>query len=211
MKERPILFTGPMVRALRDGRKTQTRRLVKPFPVEYDGMWMWKKGIAWGAVTNPAKPEEFCPYGVSGDSLWVKETFRWHLCCGCKNEQIHFAADGPACPTDGTTIKPWRSPLFMRRTYSRITLGITGVRVERLHDISKQDAEAEGVESAFVGGNKAPVWRDYAQAKCDPFEWFSSPVDSYRSLWEKINGKKPGARWADNPWVWVIEFRRVES
>ena len=141
-----------------------------------------------------------CPYGQHGDRLWIKETWRAHLCDGRDNESIHYAADGPACPVDGTTIKPWRPSIFMPHWASRLTLEITKVRVERLQEISEEDCIAEGIEKA---GPHGYGWRNYT----DPAVVCSTPRQSYFSLWESINGK---GSLANNPWVWVIEFKRIK-
>ena len=172
-KERPILFSAPMVRALLAGTKTQTRRVVK-VPKRMEG------------VTSPAGAlvDFDCPYGRPGDRLWVRETFSY-------DAKLHFRGDRGPCwywadgnPEYGDWTKP-RPSIHMPRWASRITLEITGVRVERLQSISEEDALAEG---ATLHKDKDP---DYGYAG-----W-------YRALWESINGPDS---WAANPFVWVIEF-----
>jgi len=187
MKERPILFSGPMVRAILEGRKTQTRRVVKPQP-----------------GCDPRDDEHLdmgrCPYGQPGDRLWVREA--WHTderdleYARAKHEDamsdspIYYRAD-PENDNAGCT---WRPSIHMPRWASRITLEITRVRVERLQEISEKDAIAEGADPYLH-----PV---------HPGREGLRHVDGFRSLWESING--PGS-WDANPWVWVIEFKRVEG
>lgn len=185
MKERPILFSGEMVRAILDGRKTQTRRIYKPksgFPRE-DGEITPTSAEQW---------TEFgpCPYGQPGDRLWVREAWNqsgmgWRS-PGYGLGRMHYRAD----PDHGWQDYwgKWRSPIHMPRWASRLTLEITGVRVERLQEISNADCWAEGMSDATNPQQKLNR------------RWFSE-------LWESING--PGS-WHSNPWVWVINFKRVE-
>ncbi len=179
MKEHPLLFSAPMVRAILDGRKTQTRRIVKNAtgaffdhsayePVEIRHReWAFRDKSAKSLLTAAEGSPVFrCPYGTAGDRLWVKETHRHHLCAGADMEQLHFAADGACCPVDGERIKPWRPSIFMRRVDSRITLEIVAVRVERLQSITESDAIAEGIE--WEG---AKLWKNYTllrQGLCNP-------------------------------------------
>ena len=183
MKERPILFSGPMVRALLAGTKTQTRRVVKKLPItlnrETNSLEVDGENIANGRFAKLVA----CPYGQPGDRLWVRETFGHferndNFTPGC---EVFYRADGECLE-----IKPWRPSIHMPRWASRITLEITSVRVERLQDISEADAIAEGVYT-------------------DPAR---SAYDAYAQLWDEING--PGS-WAANPWVWVLELRRINS
>lgn len=169
MKERPIIFSGPMVRAILEGRKTQTRRVVKD-----DTM------LAWLNCDNVVKPINDhvahlgCPYGQPGDRLWVRETF-----CPDYDPPIYKADEDQAKIA-------WKPSIHMPRWASRITLEITAVRVERLQDISDADALAEG---------------------CEPFrENDMNAIDAYADLWADINGPE---NWEANPWVWVIEFKKV--
>jgi hypothetical protein len=201
MKERPILFSAPMVRALLDGTKTQTRRIVKLTDS--------------GRVKEPGSPRNWhpedpyasaaCPYGAPGDTLWVKETWnssnQWNVMKPTdmpEGAPIFYGADYDAAGL--RNCGPWRPSLFMRRWMSRITLEVASVRVERLHAITEADAKAEGVEQ----------WNDGAwYCGVQGFMGYESPVGAYRELWESINAKR--APWASNPWVWVVEFRRVEG
>lgn len=215
MKERPILFSAPMVRALLCDAKTQTRRLVKPQPLfEGGGCWFpaigkvdalhyanenhWKKGAA-----------EWCPYGAPGDRLWVKET---HALYGDPNDAPNARPLVACRATDEakTAGVRWRPSIHMPRWASRLTLEVTGVRVERLQAITEADAKAEGVRKDY--GRSVPLemsgfvepWYNYEE----PDAWVSSAAASFASLWRSINGAES---WAANPWVWVVSFRRVTN
>ena len=218
MKERPILFSAPMVRALLAGTKTQTRRVVKmkshhQIEQRDDGTnWPWmydgeRDADSWMA----------CPYGQPGDRLWVRETWQgpflqefeidadpdWHYASHLHQyqnpEHCEYAADGGPKPeyTDADDVmrQGWRPSIHMPRWASRIALEITSVRVERLQDISADDARAEGCPDKPVDGAE--------QASIDLLTklW-------YHDLWEQINGPDS---WAENPWVWVVELKRVEG
>lgn len=217
VRERPILFSAPMVRAILEGRKTQTRRVMKPQPLgappkigchELDG----------GRYGFFDEERDFaCPYGAPGDRLWVKETWQariqtshecdeWYLCDGPPRElrdrfgdpEIEYKATSPG-------LGPWRPSIFMPRWASRITLEVVSVRVERLHDISEEGAIAEGIKRGEYQGE--PVhWRNYLATS--PVDLCASPIESYRSLWESINGL---GSWDANPWVWVVEFERCRE
>lgn len=216
MKERPILFSGPMVRALLDGRKTQTRRVVnhakyQPDPTQPPYYATGK--VITGLPTQPGafmqcryhgqKPESAdffipCPYGAPGDRLWVRETFMPmpHL-----NAKAFYRASDPLVGGK------WKPSIFMPREASRITLEIAAVHVERLNQITALDAMAEGIEPMNYSGQD--FWKNYLFKSNTPGHYikaFRWQADSYQSLWESING--PGS-WALNPWVWVITFRRV--
>lgn len=170
IKERPILFSGEMVRAILDGRKTQTRRVVKGIALD----WLAPDMFTPRFVASPEN--DLCQYGKVGDRLWVRETFQPY------GDGYAYRAT-PAIPENHN----WKPSIFMPRAASRITLEITNVRVERLNEISDKDAEAEGVEAWSNSGN-SPAWK-------------------FQCLWDRINGKK--YPWSSNPWVWVIEFRKI--
>lgn len=205
MKERPILFSGPMVRALLDGSKKQTRRVVKPQPdTAHDGEPYWFIGgyRVWGYRPAPAVPLRAggnplpCPYGQRGDRLWVRESFAHMYRDNAQPEKR--APEDVAYMADNLTPDPyvygsWKPSIHMPRWASRITLEITSVRVERLQDISADDARAEGCPDRHIPGAE--------QASVDLLAklW-------YHDLWEQINGPDS---WAANPWVWAIEFRRL--
>ena len=229
MTTHPILFSGAMVRAILDGTKTQTRRVAKVVKGDVvvnenggftvyqtlprEGAEAWR-GVQVGSIA--------CPYGQPGDRLWVKETFQLHTTGA--GIRVTYRAGGPdrfveppeewdGIPDDNH----WRPSLFMPRWASRITLEITGVRVERLQAITEADAKAEGIERIHAGCHSA--WKNYL-FKGDPKKGqeitdkehrivgYKSPIASYQSLWNSING--PGS-WDANPLVWVIEFKRSED
>lgn len=194
MKERPILFSAPMVRAILDGSKSQTRRIIKIQPdIEHDGEPYWFVGgyRAWRyrGVTDILRKggdEISCPYGQPGDRLWVRETF--HTVDG---HRAFYRADYNHNPKgDKEHGIVWTPSIHMPRWASRITLEVTGVRVERLQDISEAGAMAEGSQWSACG---APQDGSYKAG--------------YAQLWESING---AGSWPANPWVWVIEFKVME-
>ena len=218
MKERPILFSAPMVRAILAGTKTQTRRILKPQPEAGANFFSVDVALnmagepsglaAWFLDSNEGGlPPVFCPYGQPGDRLWVRETWLHIDDDGDKFDgmgtQTYYRASSMNPERDDAYMKErglrWRPPIHMPRWASRITLEIVGVRVERLQDISEADAMAEGVALHDDG-----KFTDYTS----PTGYAGNAVSSYRSLWSSING--PGS-WEANPWVWCIEFRRVTS
>lgn len=203
MKERPILFSSPMVRAILEGRKTMTRRVVK---LRHGADVV----VTNGQVLKPARVDFAayvdCPFGKVGDRLWVREA--WRTVAEANDlaprnlsaaHRFWYEADAPH-PLGYGKLRP---SIHMPRIASRILLEITGVRVERLQNISEADAQAEGVERVVAGVG----WRRY----CDPdSEEVGVPPcgdarRSFRSLWKFINGDES---WNANPWVWVVEFRR---
>lgn len=287
MKERPILFSGPMVRAILEGRKSQTRRIVKPQPQPHGGAglapikpyhtslgdWAWVL-----ADTGHGSGTTFkCPHGQTGDLLWVRETFTYWERPDPKID-ITPRANESSRPADGKryqrwlartmpsadegagedflvykaddfkrSLGEWKHPhpiyehcvgrfgktlpaIFMPRWASRLTLRITGVRVERLQEISEADSLAEGCRAVEA----EPWWQGYKECEGElmhqqargrvPPDWMIEPKPSYNptfdplactakqayeSLWNSINGKR--APWSSNPWVWVIEFERIEQ
>lgn len=217
MKDRPILYSGPMVRAILAGSKRKTRRVVKPQPeAEHDGEPYWYIGgyraheyRATRDVLRKGGKLLPCPYGQPGEKLWVREN-GWErpertpkmMREGADTwEPYYFDADG-LTEQDSADFKAFgfkrRPSIHMPRWASRITLEITGVRVERLQDISEADALAEGIVPTF-GGYGLPNGSHFHAA---------DPRVSYWSLWESINGV--GSVEA-NPWVWDIEFKRIEG
>lgn len=205
MKERPIIFSGPMVRAILDGRKTQTRRIVKPTKCRDIMCDMVPCEIA-GEVNGESPDYRYSSYGKPGDRLWVRETWaRYNT--DQHSHDIAYRATQPAdWPSDGN----WRPSIFMPRALSRITLEITAVRVERLQDGEGETAFesrylAEGVYRIDHGDGDYyySAFRD----EPDPHNW-SDPADAFKELWQSIHG--PGS-WDANPWVWVIKFKRVEQ
>jgi hypothetical protein len=207
MKERPILFSGPMVRAILEGRKTQTRRIVKPQPTKDYVTLMPLSGELVG-VTKHGGPIDnrgwlHCPYGKPGDRLWVRETWgKVHYEGVDESPTIFYRADERDQERDELT--RWRPSIHMPRWASRINLEVVSVRVERLQDISEEDAMSEGIESWEERGvdDAQDYYRDYVTGG-----HVYNAKDSFRSLWQSING--PGS-WEANPWVWVVEFKRIE-
>lgn len=209
MKLRPILFNGAMVRALLDGSKTQTRRAVKSVALD----WIEKYKFTPEFVADPANM--LCKFGGAGDQLWVRETWQYYDWTEDGIPCIRFAADNQtmwAANADESAVaqweilsapenynidnrardRKWRPSIHMPRWASRIALEITSVRVERLNVISEADARAEGI--------------DIAECVMEPTLLAGKAV--FRRLWEAINGE---GSWEANPWVWVIEFKRVEQ
>lgn len=223
MKERPILFSAPMVTALLEGRKTQTRRVVRHDRVALIGL----DHVAYAARLAPRVPaapirfpEDLCPHGVPGDRLWVRETF------APASREHHSVADYPADgrPRDAGNYWAWYAStddmegrwtpsIFMPRWASRITLEITEVRVQRLQELSEDDARAEGVSPGDAGDA----------------DLGGTARGAFHRLWDSINGKpRPmldddgepvrddgspimvaSRAWASNPLVWAISFRVV--
>lgn len=189
---RPILFSGPMVQAILAGLKTQTRRVIKG-----KGTWSVEDADDFSNRKWPGYEDEHgtwcdmqCPYGKIGDRLWVRETF-----VVCADSNIFYRADGKPDPWDGVR---WKPSIFMPRKASRITLEITGLRVERLNEISESDAKAEGIATSSNG----VYFMDYTHGIANACK----PEFSFMTLWKSINGPDS---WDRNPWVWVVQFRRV--
>jgi hypothetical protein len=206
MKEHPILFNAEMVRAILDGRKTQTRRLVKPQP-----LWVADPSVPFSTPDADPRGIIKSPFGTIGDRLWVRET--WGLMsyhdptywCGGSIEgvpesdlRLEFLVEHQANWKISNESAYWRPSIHMPRWASRIDLEITAVRVERVQDITEEDAIKEGCE---MNGNIPKLqphdvvgWVGWDSAT----EWFSE-------IWDSIYGN-----WDANPWVWVYEFRRVK-
>lgn len=222
MKERPILFSAPMVRAILGGSKTQTRRIVKPQPDYFACGWpcvfgkeCFMRNCIMSHKDNKHLTALKSPFGKTGDQLWVRETWR-HTASSLDEARAitedvmsGSAVDWRADYIDrliktgeftrntaevACDFETWKPSIHMPRWASRIQLEIVDVRVERLNEIGESDAIAEGVSNF---GNIT----DQSTGEID-----RDAVDAYRDLWESING--PGS-WDANPWVWVIEFRRV--
>lgn len=240
MKSHPILFSAPMVRAILDGSKTQTRRVVKNTPSLSEHIFYDDESNQWGflgySLDHNGDPtvehwnECKCPYGQVGDQLWVREEHysfgHWEEVKGVRtktgkqkrkfvadSEKVLFDGDSLATVPDGKYrsdccyTKEWHKRLarFMPRKFSRITLEITEIRVERLQDISNDDAEAEGIFNSSgmhdFDCDGAGFGPDQI-CRCGD----NSPSETYRRLWESINGLNT---WTQNPFVWVITFKRI--
>lgn len=197
MKERPVIFNGEMVRAILDGRKTQTRRVVSDRHLhlidvasQVGECYPLESGI--DHANSQSYYREHCPFGQVGDRLWLRET--WAEAGASAPDLTLYRANYPAHVPAGYENVPaaeeirWRPSIHMPRWVSRITLEITAVRVERLNDISEEDAKAEGAPTELcIIGEKHYM--------------------GFRTLWKSIYGEE---NWRANPWVWVIEFRCVE-
>ena len=218
MKERPILFSGEMARAILDGRKSQTRRVVNPQPTfEDDGMphlhrngevclskfTGWPQAVkSSGRFRSSIMP--IFPYGVAGDRLWVRET--WAAPAG----GVMYRADGEFdadMRALGYTCK-WKPAIFMPRELSRITLEVLKVEVQRVQDITEQDTLAEGV-------CRKPGAGPHGYPSPDAYRMDLPARAVYQDLWDSINAKRGDPKgcyaWDKNPWVWVLEFRRCNN
>lgn len=225
MKERPMIFNAEMVRAILDGRKTQTRRPINPQPELPKGSGFSWKGAVYGSgsddhETNRNFAHTKCPFGKPGDRIWVRETFQgplfdWDMMDSYCNDSAPFEkpefcvykADGVPTPefydADDVLHCRWRPSIHMPRWASRITLEITGVGVQRLQSITPNDAAREGLVKLPATGRYCLNQGDqyFGGASHDAREVFSG-------LWESIYGEES---WQANPWVWVIEFKRIEG
>jgi hypothetical protein len=193
MRARPIPFSAPMVRAILADTKTQTRRVLKCRP-QYQ-LEERDDGKLWPWMYDSDRDADHwmpCPYGQAGDRLWVREAWKVDL-----NHRFYRADGDPGGPV------PWTPSIHMPRWASRITLEVTGVRVERPQDISEADAKAEGVHRCLDGLWSGGAWKHLRRPNC-----YADPCNAFCDLWASING--PGS-WDANPWVWVVEFRRVEA
>lgn len=227
MKERGMIFNGEMVRAILDGRKTQTRRIMKVQPESNQlglllitdstkhsdiGKYHWAESNATG---NHVRSKLFsCPFGAVGDRIWVRETWSSDFANYYPNDRVWYAADnnrrldievvdgvrGIYSPESDVHVPfRWQPSIHMPRWASRILLEITDVRVERLNSISQEDAQAEGLE--LTG------WRP-TYSDPDSGGEVMTPYDNFAELWSSIYGDES---WKANPWVWVISFKRVEG
>lgn len=206
VKERPILFSSEMVRAILDGRKTQTRRIVKPQPEFGINPCHYSK-TGWAETDESLKgclcwKTVKCPYGFPGERIWVRETWAasnsYDSYNGALSVHVHnvaYKAGGGFQFEFGERGK-WRPSIHMPRWASRITLEVTDVRGQRLQDISEEDAIAEGCEREFT-----PDGSDYG---CG----LTTAVENFALLWNSINGD---GSWETNPWVWCLTFNKLEN
>jgi hypothetical protein len=196
---KPILFKTDMIKAILEGRKTITRRILNPQPSDYgffnEPLWLcgsngvWCDGYGW---------QRKCPYGQIGDKLYVRETFcnadiKLDTC-----DKLCFKASVRGCRHANyeKSWPSWKPSIFMPKTVARIFLEITNIRVERVQDITEEDSIKEGV--------------DFVSMKSVPRQATMSRKSDFKQLWDSINSKR-GYSWESNPWVWVIEFKRVEE
>ena len=231
MKERPILFSSEMVKVILAGQKCMTRRVVRKdisnqFDIDVDNTVAAYINQLTGDSCNPV---EICPYGSARDRLWVRETWYYEehmhdstegtpdLPGGLYSHRLVYKADRPDYPVNvGVGRQGWRPSIFMPRWASRILLEVTDVKVERLQEITEEDAIKEGmpdeypISSAYCPrcaglGSRSFKTTETGCPNCD------TAKKRFKNLWDSINGRKPGKTWDDNPWVWVIEFRRVKG
>ena len=190
---KPILFSTPMVQAILDGKKTQTRRVIKIDDTPEN----WKISIAGTSIVRAEPYDVKLPRYAAGDILWVRETWSIHECVKC---QAGIPALGGECKCEyvyrtnyGATDFRWKPSIHMPKEAARIFLKVTDVRVERLQDITEEDAIAEGMSKTLVDGVV-----------------FISAKGNFHVLWDSLNIKR-GYGWDTNPWVWVIEFERINK
>jgi hypothetical protein len=217
---KPILFSTEMVKAILTGRKTMTRRVVKPQPAIYEGGCMWGKFNSscptWWDDRKKVDTFLFdkCPYGEVGDVLWVRETWSWDWSDYPERKQKYYYYKATTNEGFLASGEKWRPSIFMPKDACRLFLKITDMRVERLHDITEEDAKAEGVQPNCTDSENCPSPKckaDGCQAAGEyvhymrDFDDFpaGSATESFESLWHKINGQE---NWDANPWVWVISF-----
>ena len=216
VNEYPMLFSGPMVESIFEGRKTKTRRIIK-LPKDFDGNKVYDNpafGLKYTSTMHGGTVQRIAPRFQPGDRLWVRESLAKQL-----DGKYIFKADYPTgYKADFTATGNWKPSIHMPRLASRITLEVLDVRAERLQEISESDAIAEGIRPLFTKAdintpyyhpeldlNPMP-WINYLWPKKAAFSSLGSAVGSYRSLWELINGSES---WIENPWVWVITFKKV--
>lgn len=204
--DHPILFSGPMVRAILEGRKTQTRRVIKPQPPH----WTWNDHSFDDRCINVAMVDDrdgyyvISRYGKPGNRLWVRETFRELIDLGAplgsSGNYYEYKADD--LPNYNPDVK-WKPSIHMPRKASRITLEIVSVRVELLQAITPEDVRAEGIKESGEGYWLAPL------AGTPDYPW-GHAQEAYAALWNSINDDR-GFGWDSNPWVWVVEFKQVNK
>lgn len=212
MKERPILFSTSMVQSILAGRKTQTRRIVKPQPVPATA----QDGFKFLTIPGLGALDEYivkkCPYGQAGDLLWVRETFHEVPAdAGCEMEgDDNYTGWRYKATWKKSNYNGWKPSIHMPKAAARIWLQVKEVKVERLHDISEDDAIAEGVKkigSRWFHYAPSPELLDYA-AETGGIPICKSPIVSFASLWVSINGKE---NFDSNPWLWVIKYEVLST
>ena len=218
VRQRPILFSTEMVRAILDGRKTMTRRIIKPQPIIDNDSGFVYSGNHRVCIKNDMFHrqwaeafERFCPYGEVGDILWVRETWKPKYLKRCLYEfQLKYT---DVCPwfyaADGDCEKgygSWKPSIHMPKEAARLFLRITDIRVERLQNISEEDAISEGIKKV----SNHNQWYNYLHPKnAVPAQmWVRGAVNSFETLWASINGFES---WQSNPWVWVVSFEQIQK
>jgi hypothetical protein len=230
LKTSPLLMKGPLVRRSLAGRKTETRRIILPQPFL---VWSYTDhGLYWQPEGEASRTTP-CPYGGAGDRLWVRET--WQAVTGKPGDlgaviryrdmsirSCFMPEDSVLSP--GLTWDKWHPSIFMRRWACRLELEIVAVRIERIQDITPESALAEGVTDLTLGELVEMGFRHRqivdTVASCGPtltdghtiLDWFGGDaVRAFRCVWDLVNASRPECAWADNPWVWVISYRRVAN
>ncbi|HHZ8175778.1 TPA: hypothetical protein ACWMDY_000574 [Klebsiella pneumoniae] len=219
MTERGMIFNGEMVRAILDGRKTQTRRPIKWKQTRFTEIGEREDGSYWPWSEDAEHACDFwhpCPFGAVGDRIWVRETWSSDFANYYPNDRVWYAADnnrqldidmvdgvrGIYSPESDVHVPfRWQPSIHMPRWASRILLEITNVRVERLNAISEEDARAEGIIDGGCLNCGEPEPCGCANPEPDA-------TDAFAYLWQSIYGQES---WNANPWVWVISFKRVEG
>jgi hypothetical protein len=218
MREIPIIFSTDMVKAILDSRKTQTRRIIKPQPPTIECKFIGanievrtgKIGFYWSDGTSgnmqgfwPSLDKDmYCLYGQPGDLLWVRETFSRTMVQDEEGWFTVYKADGDDWAA------PWKPSIHMPKDYARIWLQVKEVRVERLQDITAEDAISEGLENFTITDqtNNQTYYKDYLIKSIG--HWYPNPIKSFQSLWVSINGVET---WVENPYVWVITFEILST
>lgn len=225
---KPILFSTPMVQAILEGRKTQTRRVLKPQPLVHNEVikmpipmdeysktmkqyvkkgytQIYTKGVLQGMIAPK------CPFGEVGDTIWVRETWQHTSEFGINNQDenagyIYKASENGKDWEENTEGWKWKPSIFMPKDACRIFLKITNIRVERLQDISEEDAIVEGAKPCtdnLTMENRVHNYNNPSTAQFPLVHYYG-----FQSLWQSINGKES---WDSNPYVWVIEFETIKN
>jgi hypothetical protein len=233
MRERPILFSSPMVRRILANQKTQTRRVVTMREFQrsttpgYDFTFRDRRAFWNDYRLADLLRSKWNPYGAPGDRLWVRETHAQFAVGNRTGISPQCVAYRATCDADGgfeyvnngdevmrLKVTKWTPAIHMPRWASRLLLEVTAVRVERLQDISPADACAEGAAELLDPSHplRATVFRDHGKwagnDRIDQDGKQAGAVDAFATLWDSINGRR--APWASNPWCWVLSFRRIE-
>lgn len=232
MREHPIIFTTDMIKAILNGTKTQTRRVIIPQPVckcdnpNWQGKlidwvgWRHEGKIGWSCYTCGSGLYAYdewsshgiiCPYGQAGDRLWIRETFKPYAYIASNRDTIQYK-DGTErdvhCPEDFIPSINWKPSIHMPRWASRFNLTASNVRIERIQDITEEDARAEGIIPFIIG--LPPIQTTvYATNYPNPI-CSDTAKNAFKLLWDSINAKR-GYSWNINPWVWVVTFHQYSK
>lgn len=218
MRELPILFSGPMVKAILENRKTMTRRVMKPQPpAGYDApILLTETEYGFRKPSQGHRPFFATPSYQVGDRLWVKETYAerrdvdWRIAPDKARHYAHYKAEDnwvPKDPMNWHEYLGWKSGRFMPKCLARLWLEVTAVRAERLQSITEEDAIAEGVGAGFQMNGGWPDYQHIRNGVCELTQ--DTAVMSFATLWDSINGKTHP--WESNPWCWCYTFKRIEQ